>query len=139
MPTSKIGKFFYHGFGIKDVILKSFDFIDNIFLFKCHLKASLKRCAACHSRHVRIKETKTRRLRLLPLGSMKCVLEITVHKFKCKDCQTSQWVNLPFAVGKLPMTKAFVNYIVSLINSTLYNFAINSLTLVDRKIEQEKS
>jgi hypothetical protein len=30
MPASKIGKFFYYGFGIKDVILKSVDFIGNI-------------------------------------------------------------------------------------------------------------
>jgi Transposase and inactivated derivatives len=55
---------------------------------------------------------------------MKCVLEITVHKFKCKDCKACRWVNLPFAVGKLPMTKAFVNYIISLIKiSTVKSIA----------------
>ena len=110
-----ISKLLYKAFGIKSVILKCFNVIDNIAIFQCVLKKKLRKCAKCHSRSVQIKDTKVRRLRMIPLGSLKCFLEITVHKFKCKDCGASRWAKLPFAVGKLPMTQAFVSYILSLL------------------------
>ena len=115
MSTSKFSKLLYNGFGIKSVIIKSINFIDHAVFFKCSLKKSLKKCSKCKSHNVQINETKKRYLRLVPLGKMKCFLEITVHKFKCKECGASSWVKLPFAVGKLPMSKAFVNHILSLI------------------------
>jgi len=115
MSTSKFSKLLSVGFGIKDVILRTVDYLENTITFKCTLKKSLKKCCKCHSRNVHIKETKVRRLRMCPLGKLKCFLEITVHKFKCCDCHSSAWVNLPFAVGKLPMTKAFMSYILSLL------------------------
>jgi transposase len=115
MPTSKIGKFFYNAFGIKGVTLKSFNVIENVFVFACELHAALKKCSKCHSKNVHKKDTKTRKLKLVPVGRRKCILEIVVHKFKCKDCGCSAWVDLPFAVGKLPMTRPFVNYILSLV------------------------
>lgn len=115
MSTSKFAKLLNIGFGIKDVILKSVDFIDKIVTFRCSLKKPLKKCAKCCSKNVRIKDTKVRRLRMVPLGMMKCFLEITIHKFKCKDCGASAWVNLPFAAGKFPLTKAFMYYVLALV------------------------
>ena len=115
MSTSKVGKLLYNGFGIKDVILKSLDFIDHTAIFQCTLKKPLKKCSKCHSKNVHIKETKVRRLRMVSLGKLKCYLEITVYKFKCCDCHASAWVHLPFAAGKLPMTKAFVIYVLALV------------------------
>lgn len=115
MSTSKFSKLLYNGFGIKNVIIKSIDFIDNGIVFKCSLKKPLKKCSKCKSTNVHIHETKTRCLKMVPLGKLKCFLEITVHKFKCQNCKTSAWVNLPFAVGKFPMTKSFFNYILSLV------------------------
>lgn len=115
MSTSKFAKLLNLGFGIKDVIIKSFDIIEKIVIFRCTLKKCLKRCSKCHCHNVQVKETKVRRLRMVPLGMMKCFLEITVHKFKCRKCGACQWVDLPFAVGKFPMTRAFANHILSLI------------------------
>jgi transposase len=129
MPASKIVKILHNGFGIKDVILKSFDFIDNVFLFRCTLKKTIKRCSKCRSRNVQIKESKARRLRMLPLGKIKCFLEVKVHKFKCRDCCSSSWVNLPFSVGKFPMTKTFINYILSLVKLTTVKSTANFLEL----------
>lgn len=115
MSTSKFAKLLDSGFGIKNVILKSVDFIDKVVIFRCALKKKLKKCAKCCSHNVQSKDTKIRRLRMVPLGMLKCFLEITTHKFKCKDCGTSAWVNLPFAAGKFPLTKAFMRYVLSLI------------------------
>lgn len=115
MSTSKIAKFLYTGFGIKDVILKSFDILEGKVIFKCNLKKSLRKCSRCHSKNVETKETKVRSLRMVALGALKAFLEITVHKYRCRDCDSCAWVNLPFAFGKFPMTRTFVNYILSLI------------------------
>ena len=115
MAVSKISKILRLGFGIQNVILKSFDIINNIFIIECKPDSSLKKCPHCHSRHVQIKETKIRRLRMVPLGKLDCILKMTVYKFKCQDCGSSTWIKLPFACGKLPMTVAFVNYILSMI------------------------
>ncbi|HAO52839.1 TPA: ISL3 family transposase [Candidatus Magasanikbacteria bacterium] len=115
MAASKISKLFYKAFNLNTVILKSFDFIDNNIIFKCIPKESLKKCSCCHSKRIQIKETKVRKLRMVPIGKKKCFLEIIVYKFKCKDCKSSTWIKLPFACGKLPMTKPFVTYILSMI------------------------
>ncbi len=88
MSASKFSKLLHSGFGIKDVILKSVDLIDNIVTFRCTLKPQ-KKCSKCRSKNVQIKDTKVRRLRMVPLGMLKCFLEITIHKFKCKDCKAS--------------------------------------------------
>ena len=118
MLTSKNKKLLHYGFGIKNVILKSFHFLGNSIIFKCHISEKLKRCSKCHSKNVRIKQTKTRQLRMVPMGSKSCILEIRVHKFHCRCCDSSTWVDLPFAVGKLPMTQSFVTYILSLVKIT---------------------
>jgi len=116
MSASKFTKLLHNGFGIKNVILKSVDFIEKeVLVFKVHLNHRLKKCSQCHSKNVHIKDSKTRRLKLIPFGNMDCFLDILVHKFKCKDCGCSAWVKLPFAAGKLPMTVAFVEYTLSLI------------------------
>jgi transposase len=115
MSTSKIAKILHTGFGIKDVILKSFDLLDGKVIFRCKLKKTLRRCSCCRSQNVEIKETKVRTLRMVALGTLKTFLDITVHKYKCRDCNSCAWVNLPFAVGKFPMTRAFVSYILSLV------------------------
>lgn len=118
MSASKFAKLLYNGFGIKNVIIKSIDFIEDqgkALIFKVHLKQPLKKCSKCCSKNIHIKDSKKRRLRLVPLGKMKCFLDVRTHKFKCKDCGCSAWANLPFAAGKLPMTLSFVEYTLSMI------------------------
>jgi len=112
MSTSKLLNL---AFGLKNIILKDINLIETSITFFCKLKKSLKKCSKCHSYNVHIKDSKTRRLRMVPLGKLKCYLEINIHKYKCKDCHASAWVHLPFTVGKLPMTEAFVRYVLSLV------------------------
>ena len=131
MSTSKIGKLLYKGFGIKNVIIKSFDFIDEVMIFTVHLKASLKKCSKCHSHNVQVKESKTRRLKMIPLGKLSCFLDVLVHKFYCKDCSSSTWVKLPFAAGKLPMTLSFVEYTLSMIKIGTSHCRLSSPKLED--------
>lgn len=115
MTASKFSKLLYNGFGIKSVIINNIDIKEKSIAFECLLKSRLKKCSKCKSYNVHVKDTKTRRLRLVPLGKLACFLVITIHKFKCQECHSSSWVNLPFAVGKLPMSRAFVNHILSMV------------------------
>ncbi|MBS0627690.1 MAG: hypothetical protein JSS09_05715 [Verrucomicrobia bacterium] len=72
MSASKFAKLLYNGFESKNVIVKSIDFIDHgkSLIFKVHLKQSLKKSSKCCSKNVHIKDSKIRRLRLVPLPSM---------------------------------------------------------------------
>ncbi len=126
MSASKLTKLLSNGFGIKNIIVKSTEFIEKkILVFTVHLKPDLKKCSKCCSRNVQIKESKIRRLKLIPLGKLACFLDVLVYKFKCKDCECSAWVKLPFAAGKLPMTLSFVEYTLSLIKiGTIQSIAI---------------
>ena len=96
-------------------IINNIDIKEKSITYECALKSTLKKCSKCKSHNIHIKETKTRRLRLVPLGKLECFIIITIHKFMCKECESSSWINLPFSVGKLPMTKAYVTHILSLV------------------------
>ncbi len=115
MSTSKFVKSLFIACGLKNIILNNINLLENSITFICNLAKPLKKCSKCGSYHVHIKDTKIRRLRMVPWGKMKCFLEIKVHKYKCKNCGSSSWVSLPFAIGKLPMTEAFVIYVLSLV------------------------
>lgn len=115
MRISQFGKLLYRGFGIKDVIIKFIKIIEGSIVFTVKTKQCLHKCSKCNSRNVRIRDSKTRRLKLIPLGRMQCWLEIRVHKFYCNNCHSSTWMNLPFAAGKLPMTTSYVQYTLSMI------------------------
>lgn len=116
MSVSKLSKLLHNGFGIKSVIVKSINFIEKEVLeFTVQIKPCLKKCSRCRSRNVQVKESKNRRLRLIPIGKMECFLKVKVYKFYCKDCDRSAWIKLPFAAGKLPMTISFVEYTLSLV------------------------
>lgn len=114
MAASSLKKFFYNGFRIKGVVLKSIKYIGETIIFGVVLKRSLKKCPHCHSPDVQIKETIVRRLRMVPLGNKKCFLEVVTHKLKCKKCGSSAWIRLPFSRGKLPMTNAFIEYVLQM-------------------------
>jgi transposase len=41
-------------------------------------------------------------------------MKLFIYKLYCRSCRKKAWMKLPFTVGKLPMTKTFINYIISL-------------------------
>lgn len=120
-----VGKILHLAFGIKDVVLKNFTIQSNEAIFECCLKKTLKRCPRCKSQNAETKSSKIRRLRMVPLGLMKCFLYVRTHKLKCRDCGCSGWCKLPFAVGKFPLTQSFARYLLSLVKlGTLQSISI---------------
>lgn len=109
-----LSKVFYILIGDKNTILKNAEFNPDHIIFRARSKNNLKRCPCCQSSCVRIKETKERTFRMLNLGAKRAQVKIDVHKLWCQKCNAVAWMKLPFAVGKLPMTKSFINYILQL-------------------------
>jgi len=93
-------------------------------IFHARIKKKKRRCACCGSSKVQQKDSKKRTLRACNLSNQKAYIEIMTYKLFCLSCGKRTWMKLPFAMGQYPLTKSFVNYIISLIRiSTLLHVA----------------
>ncbi len=113
-----ISKVFYTLIEDKSVTYKSAEFQSDHVIFRGHLRNHTKRCSCCKSSAVQIRETKERTVRLLNLGQKRAYLKIDTHKLLCQKCGTKGWIQLPFTSGKLPLTNAFIWYIIQLMSMT---------------------
>jgi len=96
-----------------------------VLIFHARLHAHQMRCSCCKSKNVSKEKSAIRKFRGSNLNSTKTYLQIKTYKFYCRDCKKRAWVQLPFAMGKLPMTRAFVNYVIELsAMSTLLHVAL---------------
>ena len=109
-----ISKVFYTLINDKSVVFQTAEFNSDHIIFRGRLREGLKRCPCCRSSNVRIKETKERTFRMNNLGQKRTQLKMDTHKVWCQKCNTRAWIQLSFVSGKLPMTKAFISYILQL-------------------------
>ena len=120
-----ISRVFYTLIENKSVIFQTAEFESDHVIFRGRLRHNIKRCPCCESLCVQIRETKERTFRLLNLGQKRTYLKINTHKVHCRKCGAKAWIRLPFALGKLPMTKSFIWYVVQLMSmSTLLCVAL---------------
>lgn len=113
-----ISKVFYTLIENKSVVFKSAEFQSDHVFFRGRLRHNTMRCSCCKSSAVQIRETKERTFRLLNLGQKRAYLKIDTHKLLCKKCGVKGWIKLPFTSGKLPMTNAFIWYVIQLMSMT---------------------
>ena len=106
-----ISRVFYTLIEDKSVVFHSAEFQPECVIFHAHLRRNMMQCPVCHSRHVRIKETKERTFRMPNLSKRRSYLRVSTHKLWCQDCGLKAWMQLPFTSGKLPMTKSFISYV----------------------------
>lgn len=119
-----LSKLFHILFETKEAILEKTHCEESAITFFAHMKKSSCKCSCCGCNKVQIKESKERTFRGCNLGSKKTCLKITVYKLRCYRCKKKRWVQLSFAIGKLPLTKSFVRHIVQLTGmSTLLHIA----------------
>jgi len=105
----------YHAFGIRDVKYRSTRFEGGEIIFEAVMKRKLARCPNCRSRKVIYKGSRTRELRMVPIGGKKTWLHLTVHKLSCKDCGALRWPRLPFAAPRVNYTTAFERLTIELL------------------------
>ena len=117
-------KIFHILIGDKNTTLDNVEVLPDKVVFHACIKKKKERCACCGSSKILHKDSKKRTLRACNLGNLKAYIEITTYKLLCLSCSKRAWMKLPFAMGKYPLTKSFVNYIISLIGiSTLLHVA----------------
>jgi transposase len=117
-------KIFHILIGDKSATLDDVKVLPDRVIFHARIKKKKKKCAHCGSSKVQQKDSKRRTLRACNLSNQKAYIEIITYKLLCLSCGKRAWMKLPFAMGKYPLTKSFVNYIISLIGiSTLLHVA----------------
>lgn len=109
-----ISKVFYTLIDDKNTIFQKAEFHEDYVIFHARLKQKIKKCPCCQSAKVWVNETKERTFRMLNLGQKRTYLKIDVHKIWCQKCDAKSWLQLPFTVGKFPMTKSMMHYVIQL-------------------------
>lgn len=110
--------------GDKSATLDKAEVLLDKIVFHARIRKKKIKCTCCGSSKVQHKDSKNRIFRACNLGSQKTYIEIITYKLFCLSCGKRAWIKLPFAMGKYPLTKSFVNYIISLIGiSTLLHVA----------------
>jgi len=119
-----LSKVFHTLIGDKSAILESTEVLPEKVVFQARIHKNKEKCSCCGSSKVQHKELKKRTFRMCNLGEKKAYLEIIVYKLLCLACGKKAWMQLSFSMGKYPLTKSFVNYLVSLIGiSTILHVA----------------
>lgn len=109
-----ISRVFYALLNDKSATFESAKIQDDHAVFYGHLRKHVRKCPCCQSQDVRVKETKERSFRMLNLGNKRTYLKLNTYKIWCHRCDTKAWIKLPFTIGKLPMTKSFMQYVIQL-------------------------
>lgn len=104
----------YHTNQLTGVNYKSTRYEGGSIIWVVDLKHEICRCPKCSSyRHI-FKESKTRRIRSVPIGAKSCFIEINTHRLECKICQHRWWPKFSFISGTRRMTRAFARYLISM-------------------------
>jgi transposase len=117
----------YHAFGIRNVKYLRTRYEDGAIIFEAEMTRKLARCPDCRSRKVIYKGSRTRELRMVPIGGKKTWLHLTVHKLLCKDCGALRWPRLPFAPPNVNYTTAFERLTLELLRFATILAAANFL------------
>lgn len=110
MPASLL----YHTNQIEDVQVKNTEYFSDKIVFQVLYKPRTVLCPCCGCNESSSKGTKTRKLRMAPLGNKKAFLSVEIHRLKCINCSHVWWPPLPFARVKKRFTISFELYVIEL-------------------------
>jgi len=105
----------YHAFGLEGINHKSTKFIGNKVVFTAEIKDHHVKCPNCGRRRVIFKGQKTRQFIMSLLGRKKCILNLTLHRLRCANCNNLWWPHLSFMIGKHRFTRSFANTVLDLL------------------------
>jgi hypothetical protein len=61
-----------------------------------------------------------------PIGRKKCMLELVLHRLKCRGCSTLWWPTLPFMVGTHRYVRSFALTVIEMLRfSTIHGRRIS--------------
>lgn len=117
----------YHAFGIKGVTYRSTYYLGNAVFFRVETTDRHSRCPVCGHRNSIFRGPKTRWLRMPPIGRKQALLELTMHRLQCKNCENLWWPRLPFMLGTARYTRSFAMTVLDLLRSWTISSVANYL------------
>jgi transposase len=97
----------YHAFGLKGIEYKSTSFVADRIIFSAEMNDQWVRCPQCGSRDMIFKGQRRRWFYMSPIGRKKCMLELLLHRLKCRKCSALWWPTLPFMIGTHRFVRSF--------------------------------
>jgi len=103
MSTSML----YHAFGLKGIKYTAAHFVADRIVFSAEMNHQQVRCPICGCRKASFKGKRRRFFSMSPIGRKKCMLELILHRLKCRSCSALWWPTLPFMTGTHRYVRSF--------------------------------
>jgi transposase len=114
----------YHAFGLKGIEYKATYFVADRIIFSAEMNDQWARCPLCGCRNTSFKGRKRRWFYMSPIGRKKCMLELILHRLKCRECSTLWWPTLPFMTGTHRFVRSFALTVLDMLRfSTIRSVA----------------
>ncbi len=97
----------YHAFGLKGIKYTAAHFVADRIVFSAEMTHQRFRCVVCGCRETSFKGKRRRFFCMSPIGRKKCMLEVTLHRLKCRSCSALWWPTLPFMTGTHRYVRSF--------------------------------
>ena len=114
----------YTAFGLKGIEYKATHFVADRIIFSAEMNDQWVRCPQCSCRDTSFKGRKRRWFYMSPIGRKKCMLELVLHRLKCRKCSMLFWPTLPFMVGTHRFVRSFALTVLDMLRfSTIRSVA----------------
>ena len=114
----------YHAFGLKGIEYRATHFVADRIIFSAEMNDQWVRCPQCGCRDTSFKGQKRRWFFMSPIGRKKCMLELVLHRLKCRECSALWWPTLPFMIGTHRFVRSFALTVLDMLRfSTIRSVA----------------
>ena len=114
----------YHAFGLKGIDYRATHFLADRIIFSAEMNDQWVRCPQCGCRDTSFKGQKRRWFYMSPIGRKKCMLELVLHRLKCRACSALWWPTLPFMIGTHRFVRSFALTVLDMLRfSTIRSVA----------------
>lgn len=115
----------YHAFGLKGIEYRATHFVADRIIFSAEMNDQWVRCPQCGCRDTSFKGQKRRWFYMSPIGRKKCMLELVLHRLKCRQCSALWWPTLPFMIGTHRFVRSFALTVLDMLRfSTIRSVAV---------------
>ncbi len=97
----------YHVFGRKGIKYTAAHFVADRIVFSTEMNRQGVRCPICGCRKASFKGKRRRSFFMSPIGRKKCMIELMLHRLKCRSCSALWWPTLPFMIGTRRCVRSF--------------------------------
>jgi transposase len=106
----------YHTNQITNIQDKNVEYFHDKIVFHAIYKPKENLCPCCGHYEHSLKGSKTRKIRMAPLGNKASFLSVELNRLKCLNCSQIWWPRMPFVQGNKRVTLSFERYVIDMMN-----------------------